>query len=771
MVHSVERELAGRTLRIETGKVAKQAGGAVWVYQGDTIVMATATMSRETRPGIDFFPLTCDYEERKYAVGKIPGGFVKRGGRPSEKAVLTSRLIDRPLRPLFPDGMRNDVQVIALPLSVDLGNLSDTISIVASSAALMVSDIPWNGPVGAVRVGRLNGEFIINPSQEQLETTELDLVVAGTKKAIIMIEAGANFVSEADILAAMDAAHVVIQQQCELQEELREKAGKAKNEINLFLPNAEILQDIQDKMGAEIHATIQNPDKAARESAIDDLKKEIVERILPDFPEQQSAISEAADKAVKKAIRSLIIEEHVRPDGRKLDEVRPITCEVGLLPRVHGTGLFTRGQTQVLTALTLGATSEAQVIDNLEVDEKELYMHFYNFPPYSVGEVRPLRGPGRREMGHGALARRAIIPVLPPTEEFPYTMLLQSEVLESNGSTSMASVCGSTLALMDAGVKIKAPVAGVAMGLMTIGDQFAVLTDIQGMEDFSGDMDFKVAGTTEGITAIQMDTKIQGLPREVMVQALEQARQGRLHILGKIAEAITEPRQELSEYAPSIFTIEINPERIGEVIGPGGKMIKKITAETGAQIDIQQDGKIFIAAVDQSAGKRAADIILGMVGEIEVGSVFTGKVTRLIGMGAFVEISPGREGLVHVSHLRNPPVRRPEEAVKLGDEIKVRVIEVDSQGRINLSAINLDQPFDPSMSRRPDEGRGGGGGGRFGGGDRGDRGGGRFGDRDRGGDRARGGDRDRRPEPAPTPPPPDDDDGDDTPKARFRPRR
>jgi polyribonucleotide nucleotidyltransferase len=754
-------------LRIETGKVAKQAGGAVWVYQGDTVVMAAATMSRETRPGIDFFPLTCDYEERKYAVGKIPGGFVKRGGRPSEKAILNSRLMDRPLRPLFPDGMRNDVQIIAIPLSLDLDNLSDTIAIVAASSALMVSDIPWNGPVGAARVGYIDGKLIVNPTQAQIKESDLDLVVAGTKKAIIMIEAGATFVSEALMLEAMDAGHAVIREQCELQEQLREMAGKEKSIISPFLPDTAILEAIQQKMGGEIRAAIQNPDKAARESAIDDLKREIVARMSPDFPDKESSIGEAADKAVKKAIRALIIEERIRPDGRKLDEVRPITCEVGLLPRVHGTGLFTRGQTQVLTALTLGTTGDAQVVDNLEVDEKEMYMHFYNFPPYSVGEVRPLRGPGRREIGHGALAKRALIPVLPATEDFPYAMLLQSEILESNGSTSMASVCGSTLALMDAGVKIKAPVAGIAMGLMTIGDQFAVLTDIQGMEDFSGDMDFKVAGTSEGITAIQMDTKIQGLPREVMEQALEQARVGRLHILGKITEAISAPRESLSAYAPSIFTIEINPERIGEVIGPGGKMIKRITAETGAQIDIQQDGKIFIAAVDQSAGRRAADIILGMVGDIEVGTIFTGRVTRLIGMGAFVEIAPGREGLVHVSHLRVPPVRRPEEAVKLGDEIKVRVIEVDQQGRVNLSAINLDQPFDASMARRPDDGRGGPP--RFGGGDR-DRGP-RFGGGDRDRDRGRP-DRGPRPEPGPAAAPaPEEDEGDDVPKARFRPRR
>lgn len=758
----VEREIAGRILRLETGKIAKQAGGAVWLTSGETVVMAAATMSHETRTGIDFFPLTCDYEERKYAVGKIPGGFIKRGGKPSEKSVLTSRLIDRPLRPLFPDGMRNDVQIIAMPLCVDLEHLPDVHSIVACSAALMVSNIPWEGPVGAVRVGRINGEFIINPTLEQTNQSELDFVVAGTKLAIIMLEAGADFLAEAQILEAMDVAHQVIIQQCELQEELREKAGKPKSEIQLFKPNAEILAAIQEGMGTEIRAAIQNPDKAARESATDDLKKDIIARFEAQFPDKASEISEAAEKAIKKAIRSLIIEESIRPDGRRLDEVRQIDCEVGLLPRVHGSGLFTRGQTQVLTVLTLGSSGDAQTVDNLETEEKEMYMHFYNFPPYSVGEARQLRGPGRREIGHGALARRAMIPVLPPTEEFPYAMLLQSEVLESNGSTSMASVCGSTLALMDAGVKIKAPVAGVAMGLMTSGDRFAVLTDIQGMEDFSGDMDFKVAGTIEGITAIQLDTKIQGIPREVMVQALEQARQGRLHILSKITAAIPESRDSLSQYAPSIITIEINPERIGEVIGPGGKMIKKITAETGAQIDIQQDGKIFIAAVDQASGKKAADIILGMVGEIAVGSLFTGKVTRLIGMGAFVEFAPGREGLVHVSHLKVPQVRRPEEAVKVGDEIKVRVIEVDPQGRINLSAINLDQPFDPNMARRPDEGRGMRPGAPSGGGDR-QGGGNRFGDRDR--------DRERRPMPPKPETPPTPDDDDDMPQVRFRPRR
>lgn len=756
MSHIVERELAGRTVKLETGRVAKQANGAVWLYQGDTIVMASATMSRDQRANIDFFPLTCDYEERKYTVGKIPGGFVKRGGRPSEKAVLTSRLIDRPLRPLFPDGMRNDVQVIVMPLSVDLENLPDTLAMFAASAALTVSNIPFGGPVGAVRVGRVDGELVLNPTTSQLAQSDLDLVVAGTRDAVLMIEAGAKFINETDLLAAIDAAHELIKGQCDLQDELARLVGVQKLEVELHTPNAEVMQAIHDRMDAEIRATIQNPDKAARESAIDDLKREIIDRLTPDFPDMKADLAEAADKAVKHQIRALIVEENVRPDGRRPDEIRPITCEVGILPRVHGTGLFTRGQTQVLTALTLGAMSEAQVVDNLEVDEKKQYMHYYNFPPYSVGEVRPLRGAGRREIGHGALAERALVPVLPPVEDFPYAMLLQSEVLESNGSTSMASVCGSTLALMDAGVKISAPVAGIAMGLMTLHDRFTVLSDIQGMEDFSGDMDFKVAGTQDGITAIQLDCKIQGLPREVMVNALEQARQGRLHILGKITETIAAPRGHLSHYAPSIFTIEINPERIGEVIGPGGKMIKKITAETGAQIDIQQDGKIFIAAVDQEAGKRAANIILGMVSDLEVGAVYTGKVTRLIGMGAFVEVLPGKEGLVHVSHLKVPPVRRPEEAVKVGDELTVRVIEVDGQGRVNLSAINLDQPFDAGMARRPDDGRGprGGGGGR---------------DRDRGprpGDRER--ERPSRPEPVAAAP---QEEEDDTPKARFRPRR
>ncbi len=759
MTQSVTREIAGKTIRLETGRVARQAGGAVWLYCGDTVVQATATMSREARLGIDFFPLTCDYEERKYAVGKIPGGYVKRGGRPAEKSVLTSRLIDRPLRPLFPDGMRNDVQVIAMPLSADADQRTDVLAMLAASAALTVSNIPFMGPIGAVRVARMEGEFIINPSFAETEESDLDLIVAGTRDAVLMIEAGAKFISETTLMEAIDAAHRVICEQCDLQDELARLVNVQKSEVQLHLPDTEILEAIQTQMGDEIRATIQNPDKAARESAIDDLKREIVERFTPQFSERAGEIAECAEKAVKKQIRHIIVHENVRPDGRKPDEIRPITCEVGVLPRVHGTGLFTRGQTQVLTALTLGTVGEGELVDNLEEEVKKRYMHYYNFPPYSVGEVRPLRSAGRREIGHGALAERALVPVLPPVDAFPYSLLLQSEVLESNGSTSMASVCGSTLALLDAGVKISAPVAGIAMGLMTLDGQYKVLTDIQGMEDFSGDMDFKVAGTDEGITAIQLDCKIRGLPREVMVAALDQAKAGRLHILGKINEALSAPREGLSQYAPAVITIEINPERIGEVIGPGGKMIKKITAETGAQIDIQQDGKIYISSSTQEGGQKAAGIIMGMVSDILPGTIFTGTVTRLMGIGAFVEILPGKEGLVHTSNLASPAPRRPDDVVKVGSELQVRVIEVDGQGRVNLSAINLDQPFDPSTVRHEERG---GRGGR---------------DRDRGGDRDRGdrGDRDRSrgsaPQAAPSRPEPEVEEEEGVPRARFRPRR
>jgi polyribonucleotide nucleotidyltransferase len=789
LIHTVEGSFGGKSLRLETGRVAKQAGGSVWLQMGDTVVLATATMAASPREGLDFFPLTCDYEERKYAVGKIAGGFIKRGGRPSEKAVLTSRLIDRPCRPLFPYGMRNETQVIATTLSVEHGNLPDVLGVLASSVALSVSDIPWNGPIGCVRVGRANGQFIVNPSLEELDASDLDLIVAGTKDVVNMLEAGASEVTEEDMFAAIQFAHGAIKEQIALIEELVAKAGKAKREVPLHKVDDAVLTGVREKTAKELRQAIQNPDKAARESGISELTKEIVARLAPDFPEKEKELPEAVDKVIKEQIRDLILEEKIRPDGRKLDEIRTITGEVSVLPRVHGSGLFTRGQTQVLTTLTLGSTDDAQKVDGLEGDFEERYMHFYNFPPYSVGEARPMRGPGRREIGHGALAKRALFSVIPSKESFPYSMLLTSECLESNGSTSMASTCGSTLALMDAGVPIKAPVSGIAMGMMSRdgkgGKEFAVLSDIQGMEDFSGDMDFKVAGTAEGITAIQLDTKVVGLTMEMIQKTLEQAKSGRAFILGKMLETLPQAREEMSQYAPRIITLHINPEKIGAVIGPGGKMIKSIEAETGARVSIEQDGTIFIAAVDAAGGEKAASIVRGITSEVEVGTDYTAKVTRVIGMGAFVEFLPGKEGLVHVSHLADPAPRRPDDVVKLGDEIKVRVIEVDPQGRVNLTAIGLDEPFDPSKVKPREERGGGRPGGGFRGGDRGgDRGGFRGGDRDRGGDRGgyRGGDRDRGPERAPDaaagrdpersrPEPGNEKEPDETPKARFRPRR
>lgn len=703
MVHTIEGVLGGRSLRLETGRVAKQAGGSCWLQMEDTIVLGVATMAQAAREGLDFFPLTCDYEERKYAVGKIPGGFIKRGGRPSDKAVLTSRLIDRPIRPLFPAGMRNEVQIICQPLSVDHSNLPDVLAVIAASAALMVSDIPWNGPIGCVRVGRIGGEFLINPSLAQIEESDLDIIVAGTEDVVNMLEAGANEVSEEDVLAAIEFAHAAIRDICALQRDLAEKCGVPKREVVLHQINEEILQAVRERTGAELREAVQNPDKAARESGLMELKNEIVERLAPEFPEQELDLSEAVEKVVKEQVRALILEQRVRPDGRRPDEIRPVSCEVGLLPRVHGSGLFTRGQTQVLTTLTLGSTEESQTIDGLEGDTEKRYMHFYNFPPYSVGETRPLRAPGRREIGHGALAERALLPVIPSKDDFPYTLLLTSEVLESNGSTSMASTCGSTLALMDAGVPIRAPVSGVAMGLMMRDDDFIVLSDIQGMEDFSGDMDFKVAGTEKGITAIQLDTKIRGLTPGIIRQTLAQAREGRLYILSKMLETIPSPRPQLSRYAPRILTLQISADKIGTVIGPGGKMIKQIEAETGAKISIEQDGTIFISAVDSAGGDKAVQAIKAIAADVEVGEKYIGKVTRLIGMGAFVEFLPGKEGLVHVSHLSEQHVRRPEDVVRVGDELPVRVIEIDSQGRINLSAIHLDEPWDPSMVRPREE--------------------------------------------------------------------
>ncbi|MEP6755405.1 MAG: polyribonucleotide nucleotidyltransferase [Chthonomonadales bacterium] len=766
MPESVEGLVGGKNLRLETGRVAKQAGGACWLQTGDTVLLGTATMSANPKEGLDFFPLTCDYEERKYSVGKIPGGFIKRGGRPSEKGILTSRLMDRPLRPLFPYGMRNDTQIIAMTLSVDPDFPPDTNAVVAASTALMISDIPWNGPIGCVRVGRLEGQFVINPSLAEQEISDLDLIVAGTKELVNMLEAGAKEVSEEDVIAAIEFAQIAIAQQCDLQVKLAKKAGKAKREVPLHHVDEAILTSVRERKGKELRAAIQNPDKAARESGIHEVTKEIVAELLPDFPDQKAPLTEAVDKVIKEQIRSLVLEEKIRPDGRKLDQVRPISCDVSLLPRVHGSGLFTRGQTQVLTSIVLGSTDDSQSVDGIEGDFEKYYMHFYNFPPYSVGEARSMRGPGRREIGHGALAERALEAVIPAKADFPYTMLLTSECLESNGSTSMGSTCGSTLALMDAGVPIKAPVSGIAMGMMSSEDKFEILTDIQGMEDFSGDMDFKVAGTAAGITAIQLDTKVRGLTKEMIAKTFADAKVGRAFILGKMLEAIPESRSEMSKYAPRVTSLKINPDKIGAVIGPGGKNIKAIEAESGAKISIEQDGTIFISSITGEGAEIAANMVRGMTSDVEVGTIFTGKVVRLMGMGAFVEFLPGKDGLCHISQLAAPAPRRPDDVVKIGDEIKVRVIEVDGQGRINLSAINLDQPFDPSTVKpREDRPRSGGFGGRDRGGDRGG---------PRGGDR--GGDRGPRPDRgAPSAPsesaPAADDNEDDTPKARFRPRR
>lgn len=732
MTDTRQLRLGNQVLEFETGRMAKQAGGSVTVRCGDTMVLGVATMSGSAREHIDFFPLTCDYEERMYSVGKIPGGFFKREGRPSERAILTSRLIDRPLRPLFPDGMRNDVQVVTLPLSVDQDNPPDIIAINAASAALTLSNIPWNGPVGAVRVGLVDGELVLNPSRTQIDEGDLELVVAGTADAILMVEAGARQVPEEKILEAMRLGHEAVRQICALLTEWRGAVGKPHGAIVVKKVDPEILAAVMGHAD-EIRAALFNPDKAAREGAVSDVKKEIVARLAGQFPDRSSELGDAVEKAAKKVLREVILRQHQRPDGRGLEDIRLITCEVGLLPRAHGSALFTRGQTQVLSVATLGGTSEDQMVDGLGEEASKEYMHHYNFPPYSVGEVRPMRGPGRREIGHGALAERALKAVLPEKEDFPYVIRVVSDTLESNGSTSMASTCGSTLALMDAGVPLKAPVSGIAMGLMTEGDEFAVLSDIQGMEDFGGDMDFKVAGSETGVTAMQLDTKIGGIPWPVMEAALAQARRGRLFILDKMLAALPKPNEELSKFAPRILSLEINPERIGAVIGPGGKVIKQIQADTGSKIDIEQDGRVFVAAADGESGMRAVRMIEALTKEIAMGEVFTGRVTRLMGKGAMMEISPGKEGLIPTHELSHHRIGRPDDVVKIGDEIQAKVISIDSQGRVDLSRkACLDPETEPKPESisppRPDRDRGGDRGGFRGGGDRG----GYRGDRDRG---------------------------------------
>jgi polyribonucleotide nucleotidyltransferase len=678
-------EVADKRLSIETGRVAEQANGAVILRQGDTVVLSTAVMAKEPREGIDWFPLTCDYEEKLYAAGKIPGAFMRREGRPSETAILASRLTDRPLRPLFPEGFRLDVQVVSTVLSVDQENDPTILSINGASTALVISDIPFGGPVGAVRMGLLDGKIMVNPPLSRMGESELDLVVAGTSDAILMVEAGAKGVTEQTVLDALEMAHEAIKGICAAQAELQQQVGREKREWVPVPYPPQMIEIVGEYLALRLDQVLYKADKATRETYVDELRSKTVFELGERFPEHVEILGKLFDKALKDRVRQRIVEEGVRIDGRGLKDVRNITVEVGVLPRTHGSGLFTRGQTQALTIATLGSMSDQQKLDGLTAEEFKRYMHHYNFPPFSVGEARPLRGPGRREIGHGALAERALLAVIPPIEEWPYTMRLVSEILSSNGSTSMASVCGSTLALMDAGVPIKSPVAGIAMGLVTREGKFAVLTDIQGVEDNLGDMDFKVAGTRDGITALQMDIKIKGLTHEIFAQALEQAREARLFVLDKMLAVLPRPRSEMSPYAPRITTIMINPDKIRDIIGPGGKMIRKITEETGAQIDVEDDGRVFIAAVDQEGGKRAIDWIKGLTDEVEVGRIYKGKVVRIMPFGAFVEVLPNQDGLVHISKLTDHRVERVEEVANVGDEIVVKAVEVDSQGRLNLS--------------------------------------------------------------------------------------
>ncbi len=683
-------QVGGRAMTLETGRMAKQASGAVFCTYGDTAVLVTAVGSKEPKDGVDFFPLTVDYEEKLYAAGKIPGGFLKREGKASEKAILSSRLIDRPIRPLFPKGYHNDVQVVATVLSVDMDNAPDVLAMVGASAALHLSQVPFMGPIAGVVVGLVDGEFIINPNQEQEEKSLMHLTVAGTADAVMMVEAGAKEVPEATILDAIMFGHEEIKKIVAAIEEFRAEAlalelAKEKVVPELKVIPEEIEAAVKEYTYDNLLEAIRIKEKHARDAAAEAVKAEALEHLLEQFPEQEDDLRAALDGLMKYIVRRLITVDKIRPDGREMTEVRQITCEVDILPRPHGSALFTRGQTQILSTVTLGAAREEQILDGLDNESSKRYIHHYNFPPYSVGEARPMRGPGRREIGHGALAERALEPVIPNDEEFPYTIRVVSEALESNGSTSMGSVCGSTMSLMAAGVPIKRPVSGVAMGLIREEDQFSVLTDLQGLEDALGDMDFKVAGTTEGVTAIQMDIKIAGINRAILEQALKQAHDGRMFILEKMLEAIPQVREEMSPYAPRVITMNINPDKIRDVIGPGGKVIKKIVEDTGVKIDIEDDGRVMIMSSDAEASAKAVKAIEDIVAEVEVGRTYMGKVVRITDFGAFVEVLPGKDGLVHISQLALERVKKVEDVVKVGDEIMVKCIEIDEKGRVNLS--------------------------------------------------------------------------------------
>ncbi len=694
-------ELAGRQLTLEFGKYCGQANGSVIVRLGDTVVMVNATAAEKPREGQDFFPLSVDFEEKMYSVGKIPGGFIKREGRPSEKATLTSRLIDRPLRPLFNKGIRNDVQVVATVLSVEHDVTPDIPAMIGASAALAVSDIPWAGPIAGVNVGLVDGEVVINPTVAQREVSKLNLTVAGTDEAVLMVEAGAKEISEEDMLRAILTGHEEIKKLVAFQKQIVAEIGKEKREFPVFETGADVKEVVRAEFMDRVEWAFEAFDRHERSAREDVIAKEAHEKYAEQFEGRMNEVDDALYYMKKEVMRRKIIEDGVRPDGRTLTQIRPIWCETGVLPRTHGTGVFTRGETQVMSVTTLAPVSEAQVIEGLGVETSKRYMHNYNFPPYSTGEAGRLKSPGRREIGHGALAERALEPVIPGVDEFPYAIRVVSEVLSSNGSTSQASVCGSTLSLMDAGVPIKAPVAGVAMGLIkdTESNRVAVLTDIQGLEDFLGDMDFKVAGTMNGITAIQMDIKIKGIDEAILRQALSQALDGRLFILGKMLETLPQPRTELSPYAPKIISFMINPEKIAEVIGPRGKMINKIIEETGVKIDIEDDGSVFIATNDAEAAAKARRLIEGIAKDIEVGEVYMGKVVRMMNFGVFVELLPGKDGMIHISKLAKGRVEKCEDVVAIGDEIEVKVAEIDSQGRVNL--IRNDIEYDNTeMPRR-----------------------------------------------------------------------
>jgi len=687
-------ELAGRPLSIEFGKYAQQANGSAFVRYGDTVVMVNATMSEKAREGVDFFPLSVDFEEKQYSVGKIPGGFIKRQGRPTEKATLTCRLIDRPLRPLFPKGMRNDVQVVATCLSVDKDIPPEIPAMIGSSAALSVSDIPWGGPTGTVVVGCVDDEFVINPNEEQRQRSSLHLTVSGTKDAVLMVEAGANEVSEELMLSAILHGHEEIKKIVAFIEQIKAEIGKEKAEVELVTTGEDVKAAVREFAYDKCCWVFETPDRHERKEREDQVQAECNEHFAEQFEGRMSEVADAIYYLKKEIMRKKILEQGIRPDGRGLTDVRPIWCEVGVLPRTHGSAIFTRGETQALTVTTLGSMSDVQILDGLGTEDSKRYIHHYNMPPYATGEAGRMKSPGRREIGHGALAERALVPVVPSEDEFPYALRLVSEILSSNGSSSMASVCGSTLSLMDAGVPIKRPVAGVAMGLIKDAENgnVAVLTDIQGLEDFLGDMDFKVAGTVKGITAIQMDIKIAGIDRAILERALGQALQGRLHILKIMLDTLAQPREHLSKYAPKIIRFTINPEKIREVIGPGGKMINKIIAETGVKIDIEDDGRVYIATPDEAAATKARRIIEGIAKDVEVGDVYMGKVVRIMNFGAFIELTPGKDGMLHISKMADHRVEKVEDVMNIGDEIEVKVSEIDSQGRVNLIRNDMVYP-------------------------------------------------------------------------------